>query len=214
MISFSSAVSKIHATANPVTTRLRSFSGALTKSASFKRPFDDDGVSCIVCHSIQSAENRGIGGYVMGEPALLVKEDGTRLLEVEDKQIMEDVPSHRRAMMRPLLKSPEFCAACHKSQVPRELNDYKFLRAFAVYDEFQQSSFSKNRRTPFIHAIRRAAIPVTCSKRTRLIVTSQPRRERSSATDGPLPIPRFQPSTATKSRWQKSPSFWKKMRWA
>ncbi|MEJ7615392.1 MAG: multiheme c-type cytochrome [Pyrinomonadaceae bacterium] len=125
------------------------FSGALTKSASFKRPFDDDGVSCIVCHSIQSAENRGIGGYTIAEPALLVKEDGTRLLDVADKQIMDDVPSHRRAMMRPLLKSAEFCAACHKSQVPRELNDYKFLRAFAVYDEFQQSSFSKESPHPF-----------------------------------------------------------------
>lgn len=125
------------------------FSGALTKNAKFKRPFDDDGVSCIVCHSIQSTENRGIGGYVMAEPALLEKEDGTRLLEVEDKQIMDDVPSHRRAMMRPVLKSSEFCASCHKSQVPRELNDYKFLRAFAVYDEFQQSSFSKESPHPF-----------------------------------------------------------------
>lgn len=125
------------------------FSGALTKSAQFKRPFDEDGVSCIVCHSIQAAENRGIGGYTMGEPALLLKEDGTRLLDVTDKEILADVPSHRRAMMRPLLKSPEFCAACHKSQVPHELNDYKFLRAFAVYDEYQQSSFSKQSPHPF-----------------------------------------------------------------
>src|SRR5258708_1038479 len=56
------------------------FSGALTKNSHVKRPFDDDGVSCIACHSIQSANGRGIGGYVMGEPALLVKEDGTRML--------------------------------------------------------------------------------------------------------------------------------------
>src|ERR1041385_3205645 len=56
------------------------FSGALTKNSKVKRPFDEDGVSCIVCHSIQSANSRGVGGYVMGEPALLVKEDGTRLL--------------------------------------------------------------------------------------------------------------------------------------
>src|SRR5205823_2945989 len=85
------------------------FSGALTKDSKVKRPFDDDGVSCIACHSIQSATKRGIGGYVMGEPALLVKEDGTRLLAgVTDQQILDDIPSHRRAMMRPLLKQPEF----------------------------------------------------------------------------------------------------------
>ena len=126
------------------------FTGALTKNAHVKRPFDDDGVSCIACHSIQSVTSRGIGGYVMGEPALLVKEDGTRLLAgVTDQQILNDVPSHRRAMMRPLLKQPEFCGACHKSQVPRELNDYKFLRAFMVADELQQSSFSKESPHPF-----------------------------------------------------------------
>src|ERR1044071_5180164 len=126
------------------------FAGALTKNSKVKRPFDDDGVSCIACHSIQSANSKGIGGYVMGEPALHVKEDGTRLLTgVTDQQILDDIPSHRRAMMRPLLKQPEFCGACHKSQVPRELNDYKFLRAFMVADELQQSSFSKESPHPF-----------------------------------------------------------------
>lgn len=127
------------------------FSGALTDKPSFKkRPFDEEGVSCIACHSIQDVNRRGIGGYVMGEPALLVKADGTRLLEdVTDQQILDNVDDHRRAMMRPVLKSPEFCGACHKSQVPRELNDYKFLRAFMVADELQMSSFSKESPHPF-----------------------------------------------------------------
>lgn len=126
------------------------FSGALTKNSKVKRPFDDDGVSCIACHMIQSVDGRGIGGYVMAEPALLVKEDGTRLLGgVTDQNILDDIPSHRRAMMRPLLKQPEYCGSCHKSQVPRELNDYKFLRAFMVADELQMSSFSKESPHPF-----------------------------------------------------------------
>ena len=126
------------------------FSGALTKNPAFKeRPFDDDGVSCISCHSIQSVNGRGIGGYVMGEPALLQKEDGTKLLNVTDQEILNDIPAHKRAVMRPLLKDSFFCAACHKSQVPQELNDYKFLRAFSVGDEWQQSSFSKESPHPF-----------------------------------------------------------------
>jgi len=127
------------------------FSGVLTDKPAFKaRPFDEDGVSCIACNSIQDVNRRGIGGYVMGEPALLVKEDGTRLLDgVTDQQILDNVNDHRRAMMRPVLKSPEFCGACHKSQVPKELNDYKFLRAFMVADELQMSSFSKESPHPF-----------------------------------------------------------------
>lgn len=126
------------------------FTGALTDKPQFKkRPFDDEGVSCIVCHSIESVDGRGIGGYVFGQPALLQKEDGTKILEATDQDVLNDIPSHKRAMMRDLLKKPDFCAACHKSQVPKELNDYKFLRAFAVGDELQMSSFSKESPHPF-----------------------------------------------------------------
>lgn len=126
------------------------FSGALTDKPQFKdRPFDEDGVSCIVCHSIEAVNGKGIGGYTMGQPALLQKEDGTKITEASDQEILNDVPSHKRAVMRDLLKKPEFCASCHKSQVPHELNDYKFLRAFAVGDELQMSSFSKESPHPF-----------------------------------------------------------------
>ncbi len=126
------------------------FSGVLTDKPQFKnRPFDNEGVSCIACHSIESVTGRGIGGYVMGQPALLEKEDGTKIIEATDQQILDDVPSHKRAMMRDVLKKPEFCGACHKSQVPKELNDYKFMRAFAVADELQMSSFSKESPHPF-----------------------------------------------------------------
>ncbi len=126
------------------------FSGVLTDKPQFKnRPFDEEGVSCIVCHSIESVNGRGIGGYTFGEPALLQKADGTKILEAKDQEILDNVDDHKRAMMRDLIKKPEFCGACHKSQVPRELNDYKFLRAFAVADELQMSSFSKESPHPF-----------------------------------------------------------------
>src|SRR5437660_12122397 len=39
------------------------FTGALTKNSHVKRPFDDDGVSCIACHSIQKANSLGSAGY-------------------------------------------------------------------------------------------------------------------------------------------------------
>lgn len=126
------------------------FSGALTDAPRMKeRPFDEDGVSCIACHSIQSVDGRGIGGYVMGDPALLVKENGERVANPTDDEILLDIPSHKRALMNDVIRTPEFCAACHKSQVPKELNDYKFLRAFAVGDELQMSSFSKQSPHPF-----------------------------------------------------------------
>ncbi len=126
------------------------FSGALTDKPQFKnRPWDEEGVSCIACHTIESVNGRGVGGYVMGQPAMLQKADGTKVLEATDQEILNNVDDHKRAMMRDVLKKPEFCGSCHKSQVPQELNDYKFLRAFAVADELQQSSFSKESPHPF-----------------------------------------------------------------
>ena len=35
------------------------------------------------------------------------------------------------------MKTPEFCASCHKSVAPPSLNGYKFIRGFSVYDEWQ-----------------------------------------------------------------------------
>ncbi|MBI4746894.1 MAG: hypothetical protein HY774_00275 [Acidobacteria bacterium] len=124
------------------------FSGALSEKATFARPFDEEGVSCSVCHSIVSTNTTGIGSYVIDKPALLETADGSRRADVTDREILEDVPSHRRAMMRPLLKTPEFCAACHKAAVVPELNQRKWLRSFAIYDEWQQSAFSNETVQP------------------------------------------------------------------
>ena len=75
------------------------FSGVLSEKATFARPFDEEGVTCSVCHSIVSTNTTGIGSYVIDKPALLETADGARLADVTDREILEDVPSHRRAML-------------------------------------------------------------------------------------------------------------------
>jgi Tfp pilus assembly protein PilF len=118
------------------------FSGAVSKNAKMERPFDEEGVTCTVCHSIQSVTTQGIGSYKIAPPALLELPDGRRIVNASDDDIVADLESHSRAMMRPLLKKPEFCAACHESAVPPELNGRKWSRSFSIYDEWQQSAFS------------------------------------------------------------------------
>jgi tetratricopeptide (TPR) repeat protein len=124
------------------------FSGALSKNARAARPFDDEGVSCSVCHSVRSVTTEGIGSYTIEPPALLERADGTRVRDASDEEIMLDLESHSRAVMRPLLKGPEFCAACHKSAIVPELNGRKWFRTFSVYDEWQQSAFSQQTVQP------------------------------------------------------------------
>jgi Flp pilus assembly protein TadD len=111
---------------------------------------EDEGVSCAVCHSITEVRLDGTGSYTMRRPALLARTDGTPVTgNVSDAEIMADVAGHRRAVMRPLLKQPEFCAACHKSVATPELNQYKFLRGFSAYDEWQQSGASGEAVMPY-----------------------------------------------------------------
>jgi Flp pilus assembly protein TadD len=130
------------------------FSGALTKAAPRQEaPFttlDDEGVTCTVCHSITGARLNGTGSFTIRRPALLAKEDGTPIFgDFTDEQILADVPGHKRAVMRPLLRQPEFCATCHKVDAPPTLNGYKHIRGFSAYDEWQQSGASQEAVAPY-----------------------------------------------------------------
>lgn len=126
------------------------FSGDLSQGMPKKRPFENEGVTCSVCHSIVSVNATGTGSYVMGVPAVLVDEKGEPITRpVSDAEILSHLDRHDAAVMRPFYRTSEFCSACHKAAVPRMLNDYKWLRAFTPYDEWQSSSFSKESPLPF-----------------------------------------------------------------
>lgn len=125
-------------------------SGALTKGSSVDRKFDEDGITCSVCHSIQKTDTRGTGSYVLAQPAVLVDENGAPIYgEVSDKAILTHLDRHSKAVMKDFYRTSEYCSACHKAALPRQLNDYKWQRAIFLYDEWQQSSFSKQSPLPF-----------------------------------------------------------------
>ena len=130
------------------------FSGALSKNGPHQQaPFtslDDEGVTCTVCHSITEARLNGTGSFTIRRPALLAKADGTPIFgNFTDEQILADIPGHKRAVMRPLLRTPEFCATCHKVDAPPSLNGYKHIRGFSAYDEWQQSGASHESVLPY-----------------------------------------------------------------
>ena len=125
-------------------------SGDLSQGMPQKRPFENEGVTCSTCHSIVSTDTTGTGSYVMGIPAVLVDENGAPITRpVSDAEILAHLDRHSKAVMRPLYKTTEFCAACHKAAIPRTMDDYKWLRAFSVYDEWQGAAFSRQSPLPF-----------------------------------------------------------------
>ena len=129
-------------------------SGALDPNSKVDRSFDADGLTCMTCHSVQRVQATiGNGGFVMGVPAVMVDENGKRIPgEVPDEEIKAYPERHAKAVMQDILKQPEFCASCHKANLPPSLNDYKWLRAFTAYDEWQNSKFSKRNPLTFYSA--------------------------------------------------------------
>jgi Flp pilus assembly protein TadD len=129
-------------------------SGALTQDSKVDRWFDQDGVTCMTCHSIQQLQSTsGNGGYVMGVPAVMVDEKGHRIPgQVPFPDILAHPERHSQAVMQPFYRTAEFCASCHKANLPNPLNDYKFIRAFTVFDEWQNSKFSKRNPLTFYSA--------------------------------------------------------------
>ena len=129
-------------------------SGALTENSQVDRSFDQDSITCTTCHSIQKLEStNGNGSFVFGVPSAMVDEDGNRIPGmVPDEEIKQHPDRHSRAVMKDFYRTPEFCAACHKANLPEPLNDYKFIRAFTVYDEWQNSKFSQRNPLTFYAA--------------------------------------------------------------
>ena len=118
-------------------------SGALTGKSSIPKGFDE-GLTCEVCHSIAKIQlNEGTGSYTMAQPAVMLNPDGSpRPGLPTDDQILANLDLHKKAVMKDFLRTPEFCAVCHKAAIPEKLDGYKWLRAFSVYDEWQQSRWS------------------------------------------------------------------------
>ena len=124
--------------------------GAITEGAPRKRPYDQDGITCMVCHSIQSVTTRGTASLVLAEPAVLTDENGQPMHRpVTDAEILAHLDRHSAAVMKPFYRTSDFCAACHKAALPKSLNDYKWQRAISLYDEWQTSAFSRESPLPF-----------------------------------------------------------------
>jgi len=84
----------------------------------------DEGSSCLVCHSIVQADVQGNGDYTVRLPQRYVyeyEEAGWGKL-VSDFLIRTYPEQHGRSYSRSLYKTAEFCAACHKQYLDKEVN--------------------------------------------------------------------------------------------
>jgi hypothetical protein len=104
----------------------------------------DEGVSCIACHGIQETDVKGNAAYVMSQPARYLFElDGDSTLRpVRDFLIRAYPRQHVESLQHRRFKSPEFCAACHKQFIDKEINNVGWVQLQNQYDNWRKSRWN------------------------------------------------------------------------
>jgi hypothetical protein len=76
----------------------------------------NEGVSCLVCHSIRKTDVQGNANFVVGQPQRYLFElrEGRASRFARDFLIRAYPRQHVADLSKRLFKTPEYCAACHK----------------------------------------------------------------------------------------------------
>ncbi len=104
------------------------------------------GITCSACHAITHANStRGNGDYTIEEPMhypFTYSENS--ILKWVNHTLLKSKPSfHMKTFLKPLHKTAELCATCHKVHLPKALTGYKeFLRGQNHYDNYLLSGVS------------------------------------------------------------------------
>lgn len=102
----------------------------------------DEGVSCLVCHSIVQSDVQGNGDYTILVPERYAFEegDGAAAKFVSDFLIRTYPQHHVRSYSRSLYKTAEFCGACHKQYIDKDVNtDIGKVQGQNQYDSWKNS---------------------------------------------------------------------------
>ncbi len=105
------------------------------------------GIGCNSCHAITQVKGTmGNGGFFLEYPPLhdLAVSDNPILRWIHDKAVELDPQPHKDVFMQPFHRqqTAEFCASCHKAHLDRPVNNYRWLRGFNEYDNWQSSGVS------------------------------------------------------------------------
>ena len=105
------------------------------------------GLGCTSCHSVvHVGSTMGQGDFVMEYPPLhdLAASSNPLLRGAHDLVTNLAPEPHRRTFMKPFHRDDgaEFCSTCHKVHLDVPVNDYRWIRGFNEYDNWQASGVS------------------------------------------------------------------------
>ena len=137
----------------------------------FEKPIKDqidtpeaqNGLGCVSCHSIVHVDSTmGNGGFTIEYPKLHeLASSRNPYIRAMDRFLTKVAPEpHRRTFLKPFMKdSSEFCSTCHKVHLDGPVNNYRWLRGFNEYDNWQASGVSGQGARSFYYPEK----PSTCA---------------------------------------------------
>jgi cytochrome c-type biogenesis protein CcmH/NrfG len=111
------------------------------------RPESQAGLGCMMCHSIARVKSTmGQADFYLEYPKLheLAASKNSFVRAMHDFLVNLNPEPHRRVFLKPFMRdqTPEFCSSCHKVHLDVPVNQYRWIRGFNEYDNWQASGVS------------------------------------------------------------------------
>jgi tetratricopeptide (TPR) repeat protein len=125
-------------------------------------PEAQNGLGCLSCHSIVHVDGTmGNGGFTVEYPPLheLASSHNPFIRKFDDFLTYLNPKPHRAIFLKPFMQgeSSSFCSSCHKVHLDVPVNNYRWLRGFNDYDNWQASGVSGQGARSFYYPAKSAS---------------------------------------------------------
>lgn len=126
----------------------------------------DEGISCLSCHAIAETDVQGNADYAVKPPQrYLFETSANPVLRNLSYLLIRSYPSHHNATLsKRLFKTPEYCAACHKQFVDKEVNNFGWVQLQNQYDNWRKSKWNHGKEAAKTIECRECHMPLVVSK--------------------------------------------------
>lgn len=128
--------------------------GNMTKEIVPTIPESQAGLTCLACHLMDEVHGvGGNGGYRIAdarpEPYLFADAKSGIGAEIHDALVKSKPDVHKRDMLKPVFRTAEYCATCHKVSLDVPVNRYRWFRGQNDYDSHHDSGVTRNNPRTF-----------------------------------------------------------------
>jgi hypothetical protein len=125
----------------------------------------NEGVSCLACHSIRKTDLRGNANYIISQPTDYLwqwSQDG--MGKVVRDFLIRTYPDQHNRLSKRMFKAPEYCAACHKQFIDKEVNQVGWVQLQNQYDNWKTSHWNEEGNPEKTIECRECHMPLVDSK--------------------------------------------------